>query len=136
MSDVLGRVEHLESKSIQELALSEQTTDWLQSPPCASAKEVRDVIELGNLMFIEIYFLLELVDCPVELIASVGLKHLDKIAIAIGPDFILDFSVLDAGNGVSHSVFHGDVGDLRSALLVHGVAESGMVSLLDAITLA
>lgn len=51
MPDVLSRVEDFKREAIEELALSEQTTDGLQPPTRSLAQELRDILELGNFLF-------------------------------------------------------------------------------------
>ena len=48
MSDILSRVENLESKSIQELSLSQKTTNWLELPSSFLLKEITDGLQLRN----------------------------------------------------------------------------------------
>ena len=38
VSNILRRVENLESEAIQELTLGQETTDWLQSPTSSSSE--------------------------------------------------------------------------------------------------
>ena len=133
--NILRGVEYSESQSVQEFALSQQATNWLETPACSLAQKVRNVVQLRNLCFTEVDLFLELSNGPVELVAGIILVHVDQILVAEGPDVFLRLRVIEAGNRISHPVVHGHLGDLLPAFAVDRVAEAGMVGVLDAIAL-
>ena len=135
MSDVLGRMEHLKGKPVEELSLGEKTTHRLQSPASSFLEEVRDVFQLWDLLLAQIDFLLKLVDRPIKLVTSIGLEQLNQVAIAEGPDIFLNLGVIEALDRIDHSVVHGHLGDLAPSGDVDRVAEAWMVRILDAVTL-
>lgn len=53
MSDVLSRVEDLEGKSIKELPLAEEASNWSKSPACFLLEELRNVLKLRYVVLCE-----------------------------------------------------------------------------------
>lgn len=76
MANVLGRMEDLEGKAIQEFSLCQQASHRLETPSSLRLKELRDRVKLRNLIGSESNVLLEFVDGPVELLASICLVEL------------------------------------------------------------
>ena len=128
-------MEHFESQTVEELTLSEQSTDGLQPPASSRSKEVRDVVKLGNFRLAQVDFLLELANSPVELITSIRLEHFKQVAVAECPNIFFLLVVFHSWNRVNHFVDHSHLGDLGAPRDVDRVAEGWMVAFLDAVTL-
>jgi hypothetical protein len=69
-------MEDLEGEAIQELSLSEETSNRLQAPASLRLKELRDRVKLRYLIHCESNMFLELVNGPVELFASISFEQL------------------------------------------------------------
>ena len=81
VANVLSRVEHFESQTVQKLSLSKQATYWSHSPTRLLGQELRDVIELWNGTVVHSNMLLEQFDVLVELFARIGDEELVKCVI-------------------------------------------------------
>lgn len=126
-------MEYLKCKTVEELSLGKQSSNWLQTPSGLALEEVRDVRKLRDLVRSESHFFLELTDGPVEFLAGVCIEHGCKIFIAEPPGVLLILSVDKARDLVLHLVIEGDLGNFISTLAVFLVGEAGVVRLLDTV---
>ena len=133
MSDVLGGMEDLEGKTVQELTLGEKTSNRLQSPSCLSFEERRDIFKLRNLSLAQINLFLKLCDSPVKFFTCVVFEQMNEFFVTEGPHVFLLLSVLKSWDFIDHFVLHCQIGDLLSSCAIDGVAETWVVSILNTI---
>ena len=114
--------------------MRKQTSHGLESPACSGAQEVRDIVELRDLLFTEIDLFLKLIDGPVEFVTCISLEHFNEVAIAKCPDVFLLLGVFKTFDRVFHLVVHGHLGDFSPSGNVDRVTETWVVCILNAIT--
>jgi hypothetical protein len=73
---VLSTVDDFEGKAVKELSLSQETSHGLESPASLASQVFWDVVKLRNVIFFEIYVFFELINGPVEFLASICFEHL------------------------------------------------------------
>lgn len=134
MSDVLGGVENLERKTIEELTLCEEATNWLKSPAGLGLQKLGDIFKLGNVIVAETNFLFKLINGPVEFLASISLEQGFQSVVAELPGVFLVLGVFKTSNWLVNLVFKGQICDLLTANTVLLVAEAGMICILNSVT--
>lgn len=135
VSDVLCGVEDSEGEAVQELALSEEAAHWLESPTSLLLQVLRDVVELGDRILSETYMLLELIDCPVELLARIGLEKLAKPGVAVLPHLLLRLVVIYDGDiHIIQLIVKGCLSNHSTSLTVLFVIKTGVIGILDAVS--
>jgi len=88
---------------------------------------------LDNFVLIKADLLLELLNGPIELLASICFEEFAQTLEAVLPGLVFGVCVLDSGNGIVNFVIQGQIRDEVATLKVFLVMETGMVCLLDAI---
>lgn len=138
VSDVLGRMENLEGKTIQELSLSQETTDRLKSPSSLRLKEGTDVLQLGDIGVAESFnILLHFFNCKVGLLTCVFFEQGLQLLVAVLPDILF---LIRVGNfrdfWVTNFVVKCNICNIVSSLFVLRISKTGMVNLLDTLALS
>ena len=115
--------------------MCQEAANRLQPPASLALKELRNRVELRDVIRGEPDMLLELIDGPSEFLAGVRFEHFLKVAIAEIPDVLLCLGVFNPRNlTVPDSVRERLLRNHVFALPVFGIAESGVICLLDSVT--
>jgi hypothetical protein len=133
MPNVLGRVKDLESKSIQEFSLGQQTTDRLESPACFTLKELRDIIKLWNGFSSESFDIrLHLYHDRKSLFTSIFVKEFPELRVYESPDPDLVLVVLHSGDFcIPYIVCESYIGYFFPSLSINRIPETWMLRVPD-----
>lgn len=129
VADVLRGVEDAEGETSEEIAGTQETSNGAESESRAVPQEVRNVLQLGNVVLSVSAVVHEQREDVVVFATRVSLVELREVVEDHAPRLDLALRVLDVGQRLPVAIVVGQVGKVLATGAVNGIRESRVIGI-------